>query len=301
MENIDSRNVNKFTTWTFQSGYDPKDVILKQIQQDLLGKTSILGLLKHYMEELGASSDNKAVQFAKMAKLFENGTTPDAMEGHHYGITLCLRTGDQEEHLASVGNILQVLWGATLNDKNPWTGKSFAPIAVKDLDVITLGAFTPGGKVFRGINHFHKIESEILNILSFHLLNLWIGLEPAPDEEQRKYGHEKNGGNFIAAKGRSVYHMTNREVFQLNYRWKNLGNRVPLSWLIDEMVQIAGGLYFGYLLFSTKNILEDYDPARPVTEYDYENFGYFVLLNETWKTEICKLFPSLGIPVNAGA
>lgn len=288
MANSNPDMVKKFTAWTFQSGYDPKDVLLEQIQQDLTGKASILALLKHYMQELGTNPDQNAVQFHKMAKLFQFGVTPDEMEGHFYGIALFLRTGDQEENLASIGNILQVLWGATLVDKDPWVGKSFTPIMLKDLDAITFGAFRPEGTAFRGINHFNKIESKVLNVLSFHVLNFWIGLTPAPQEEQKNYGHEKNGGNFIAAKGRSVHHGTNREVFQLNYRWKNLGNIVPLCWLIDEMVQIAEGLYLGQLLFSTKHLLQDYDPAYPVADYDYQHFGYFVLFDRTWNIESIK-------------
>jgi hypothetical protein len=166
MENNDSGMLKKFTAWTFQSGYDPKDAFLEQIQQDFVGKVSILELLKQYMEELGTSPDNTAVQFHKMAKLFQFGVTPNEMEGHFYGVTLCLRTGDQEENLASIGNILQVLWGATLDNKDPWVGKSFIPITYKDLDAITFGAFRPEGKVFRGINHFNKIEFKVLNVLS---------------------------------------------------------------------------------------------------------------------------------------
>ena len=299
MGNSDSGMLKKFTAWTFQSGYDPRDAVLEQIRQDLAGKVSILELLKQYMEELGTSPDHTAVQFDKMAKLFQSGMTPNEVEGHFYGIALCLRTGDQEENLASIGNILQVLWGATLHDKDPWVGKSFAPITSKDLDAITLGAFRPEGKVFRGINHFNKIEFKVLNVLSFHVLNLWIGLNPAPQEEQKNYGHEKDGGNFIAAKGPSVCHGTNREVFQLNYRWKNLGNSVPLCWLIDELVQIAEGLYLGQLLFSTKHLLRDYDPACPVPDYDYQHFGYFVLFDKTWNMEARRLFPFLDIPETA--
>lgn len=299
MDNIAPGNENKFTVWTFQSGYDPKDAILKQIQQDIAGMASILELLKHYMEELGTNPDNKAVQFDKMAKLFQYGVMPNEMEGHFYGVALCLKTGDQEGSLASIGNILQVLWGATLDDKDPWVGKTFTPITYKDLDAITFGAFKPEGKVFRGINHFSKIEFKILNLISFHFLNLWMGLNPAPQEEQKNYGHKKNGGNFIAAKGLSVYHGTSREVFQLNYRWKNLTNNMPLCWLIDEIVQIAEGLYLGQLLFSTKHLLHNFDSARPVTDYDYQNFGYFVLFNKTWNMEARRLFPFLNIPESA--
>ena len=34
-------------------------------------------------------------------------------------------------------------------------------------------------------------------------------------------------------------------MFTLNYRYPKLGNYPPLNYLIDEMVQIADGLYLG--------------------------------------------------------
>ena len=88
MENSNPGMLKKFTAWTFQSGYDPKDALMEQIQQNLVGKASIMELLKQYMKELGTSPDHKAVQFDKMAKLFQFGMTPDEMEGHFYGIAL---------------------------------------------------------------------------------------------------------------------------------------------------------------------------------------------------------------------
>lgn len=299
MENIDPEKIKKFAAWTFQPGYNLKDAVLEQIQKDAAGKASILELLKQYMDEVRTSPDNNAVQFTKMAKLFHLGLAPDAIEGHFYGVPLCFKTGDQEGSLASIGNIIEILWGVTLAGESPWVGKSFASIADNKLDAVTFGALKPGGKAFLGINHFNKIEVKALNIFSFHFLNLWLGLEPSPQEERKNYGHEKTGGNFIAAKGRSVYHGTDREVFQLNYRWKNLNNKAPLCWLIDEIVQIAEGLYLGQLLFSTRRLLRDYDPERPVSDYDYQHFGYFVLFDETWNMEARRLFPFLEIPVTA--
>lgn len=289
----------KFTAWTFQPGYDLKDEVLGQIQLDLLGKVSILELLKQYMDDLRTNPDNDAIPFGKMAKLFQLGFLPDAMEGHFYGVPLCFKTGDLDGSLTPFGNILEVLWGATLDGESPWVGKSFAPVVEAHLDAITFGKFKPKSNIYHGINHFHKIELKAFNFLSFHILNFWMELEPAPQEEQHNYGHDKNGGCFIAAKGQSVYHSTSRDVFQLNYRWKNLNNKAPLCWLIDEMVKIAEGLYLGQLLFSTCLLFNDYDPGRHASDYGYQQFGYFVLFDETWNREARRLFPFLDIPVSA--
>jgi hypothetical protein len=269
------------------------------VQQDLTGKASILELFKQYMDELRTNLDNNAVQIEKMEKLFHLGRTPDTVEGHFYGVPVCLRTGDQAESLEPVGNILEVLWGSTLDRQCPWAGKSFAADKIGKLDAVTAGQFSPGRQAFIGINHFHKLEFKPQNILSFYFLDLWMSLQPAPPEEQKTYGHEKNGGNFAAAKGFSVYPKSDREVFQLNYRWKNLNNRAPLCWLIDELVQIADGLYLGQLLFAARRLLRDYDPARPFSDYAYQHFGYFLLFDATWNMEARRLFPYLEISVTA--
>ena len=36
-------------------------------------------------------------------------------------------------------------------------------------------------------------------------------------------------------------------------------------------------------LFATKNIWSDYDPKLAISEYRYENFGYFLLMDDEWK------------------
>lgn len=88
---------------------------------------------------------------------------------------------------------------------------------------------------------------------------------------------------FIAGKAKSVDPKNpDKEVFQLNYRWKKLENLPPNKYLIDEIVLIADGLYLGQLLYATEHLLEDYDPERSPHEYKYENFGYFLLMDDEW-------------------
>jgi hypothetical protein len=55
----------------------------------------------------------------------------------------------------------------------------------------------------------------------------------------------------------------------------------PDNYCIDELVQIAEGLYLGQLVYSTA-LLEKYDPNKPSSVYNYRNFGYFLLMDDEW-------------------
>ena len=290
---------NMFGSWTFETGCDLNNVILKDIAKDLAGKESILALFAQYMEELRLNPDNDALPFRKMAKLFKSGRKPTCMVGHYYGVPMCFRTGDLGESLSSIGNLLEILWGLTLEGQSPWVGKSFSRVDSGVVNAITQGAGTVEGEAFLGINHFNKIPLKVPNTVSFLVLDLLMHLEKPPSDERGKFGHEKNGGNFIAGQGDSVNKETARKVFQLNYRWKNLRNISPLCWLIDELVQISEGLYLGQLLFATNKLFDQYDPGCPDVDYSYQNFGYFLLFDERWNGEARRLFPFLEIPENA--
>ena len=50
---------------------------------------------------------------------------------------------------------------------------------------------------------------------------------------------------------------------------------------IDELVRIAGGLYLGQLLYATDPTIA-YSPEKDPAAYRYENFGYFMLMDEDW-------------------
>ncbi|MDH4032931.1 MAG: carboxypeptidase-like regulatory domain-containing protein [candidate division Zixibacteria bacterium] len=299
MTGIDPESLKKYSTWTLRPDHDPNDKLLGEIQSDMQGRDSILDLLKTYWDELNINTDNNAPQIQKLAKLFEVGQDLDDLEGHHYGIPIGLRTGDQEGALSEYGNLIGLLWGVSLQDECPWVGKSFSAMTAAQANQSTLGLDRPDGKVYRGINHFNRIDHQPLNIVSYYFMNWWMGLGAAPKKEQKNYGYEKNGGHFLAYKNRSVYPGSDRNVFQLNYRFKHLGNNVPLTWLIDELVQVADGLYLGQLLFATKRILRGYDPAGPNSDHHYQHFGYFLLWDRSWNAEARRLFSYLEIPVTA--
>jgi hypothetical protein len=286
----------KLKILTCLEGKDDDDHLLASIRRDLQDKSSVLELMKAYLQELEGELDNDAPTFAKLAKLFECGTTPERVMGHHYGVTVGLRTGDRLDVWADYSNLLGLVWSTSLAKVPPWVGKTFNAVSDDKLEFLTDGSEDGDVPIYLGINHFNEIELSPLNILSVLFLAFWLDLRDAPEDERAQYGYEKTGGHFIAKKAKSVYSATGRDVFQLNYRWPKLGNPPPLRYLIDEMVTIADGLYLGQLLFATKRLLSQYDPEIPNAEYDYEHFGYFLLIDDNWKAEARKVFPYIGIP-----
>jgi len=60
---------------------------------------------------------------------------------------------------------------------------------------------------------------------------------------------------------------------------------------IDEIVEVAPGLYLGQLLFATRRLFEEYNPELQSGEYHYAHFGYFLLMDEGWDAERRRLFP----------
>jgi hypothetical protein len=287
------------TSWTLQPDTDRNDPLLKEIMNDCAENSTILELFAQYMKDLKINPDNNALQLRKMAKLFQSGTTPSRVEGHHYGVPLCFKTGNSAEPFSSISNVLEMLWGITVYGQSPWVGKSFSPADAAMIDVITLHPKNGYNEAFLGVNHFNRIILKAPNNVSFLALNILMHLESPPSEEQENFGHERNGGNFIARQGQSVYKDSPRKVFQLNYRWKNLNNIPPLCWLIDELVEVARGLYLGQLLFATDNLLDRYEPDAPLSESRYQHFGYFLLFDDRWNSEARRLFPFLEIPENA--
>lgn len=284
------------TTLTCLEGADPNDKLVSEIKGDLAAASSILEMMKDYMTHIEGNLDNNAPPFRKMAKLFELGKTFDELSGHYYGVAPGLRTGDLQGIAAEYGNLLGYIWGSVIVGVCPWNGKSYTPMTEGDRAQV-VGATVPHDvKVLRGINHFNKIEHAPVNIAATSLLTFMWHLQNAPAPERAKYGYELNGGHFAAHRAHSVYPGTAREVFRLNYRHHALGNSPPLTYLIDEMVQIAEGLYLGQVLFATDHLLERYDPQADPARYHYQHFGYFLLFEPEWNVEAQRLFPFLEMP-----
>jgi len=272
------------------------DDLAKQIRDDLAGKASVLEMFRDWASQLRDDVDNDALPFRKMARLFELGATPDRMPGHHYGVAPGLRTGDLKGVAADIGNFMGYVWGTIIGDATPWVGKSMTPMTEADRRGIVGDSVAAGVPVFRGINHFSVVEKRLLNVGLTGVLTFLWGLKQASEAERLHFGYDRNGGHFAGHRARSVYAGTPREVFRLNYRYAGFRNQWPLHYLIDELVQIADGLFLGQVLFATDNLGETYDPAAPDARYRYQHFGYFLLLRPQWDGEAQRLFPQLKVP-----
>jgi hypothetical protein len=275
------------------------DAVFAAIEKDRASQASLLELLADYMRSLRTSTDNQAPAFAKMAKLFSLGLTPKEVEGHHCGVCLGLRLTEKRHALSRLDNVIELLWGATLEEESPWVGKSFERLDPARAQGLTGEKPDPARPAFLGINHFNRLDWRPANLVSYHALSYWLQLHDATAAERATYAYDRKGGNFVAGQAPSVCGETPREVFSLNYRWPSMHNRPPLAWLIDELVQIGDGLYLGQLLFATRKLLGTYDPGRPATDYAYNHMGYFALWDAKWNAEARRLFAFLEIPVTA--
>ena len=261
------------------------DPILSEIRRDLEGKRSPLELISDYLGKIKGTFSNDPPAFAKLAKLFERGRAPEKVEGHLFGVTIGLRTGILS------GNILSLLWGRLLADAPPWVGKGFTP-----MDAAAIKEYQANEKserpVFLGINFFRKNNLSLFNRLSIPILISFLGIKDEEEKAKDRYGYDMRGGPFIGRKDKSVNpDSEQKDVFQINYRFPSLKNRFPLKYLIDEIVEVAPGLYLGQLLFATRCLLKEYDPSVPTHLYKYAHFGYFSLMDEKWNEERRRLFP----------
>ncbi len=192
---------------------------------------------------------------------------------------------------------LQVFYGRLLSASSPWAGKNFIELNKDKLSELTDDFDKGEEKSYLGINSFRQDSKDFVNNISSHILSSIIDMEgvPGPETKQRSWIYAK-GGLFIAKRQNSVdpKHSA-KEVMALNYRWKSLGNKFPNRLLIDEIVEIAEGLYLGKLYYATAlmHITKDYDPEISKENYKYRNFGYFLLMDDLWLHEKNMLYQDL--------
>jgi len=281
------------------------DPLLKEImERDLHGMKTPLELMKHYAEQLNREKSYGEID-DKLNRLFLCGRTPESLDGYYHGITLGLKSGSdafrvlngirERLGLGEKPDLLQIFYGRLLSETSPWAGKNFKRLGAERLRTLTGGA--EEGEAWLGINSFRKAHKDLVNNLAGRVLSLVMELEeqPRPQRRQRSWIHAK-GGLFVAKRQRSVApEHPDKEVLALNYRWESLENGPPNNLLIDELVQIADGLYLGKLFYATalEYLAREYDPQVPIHDYKYRNFGYFLLMDDSWLHEKNVLFPEL--------
>ena len=74
-----------------------------------------------------------------------------------------------------------------------------------------------------------------------------------------------------------------KRVFQFHYRYPMIGGAAPIGTCLDELVEIAHGLYLGQLIYSTVPFVPFHTSVDP-KEYKYQLFGYFLLLDNDWES-----------------
>ncbi len=73
-----------------------------------------------------------------------------------------------------------------------------------------------------------------------------------------------------------------KKVFQFHYRSPMVGGPAPIGLCLDELVEIADGLFLGQLIYSTALDVPYHSSIDP-EQYSYQLFGYFLLLDDTWQ------------------
>ncbi|HET9598956.1 MAG TPA: hypothetical protein VFP65_25510, partial [Anaeromyxobacteraceae bacterium] len=94
----------------------------------------------------------------------------------------------------------------------------------------------------------------------------------------------RHGYVFLGEPGRpSILPMNGaKRVFQFNYRFPLIGGAAPIGFCLDELVEIAEGLFLGQLIYSTVPTRPFHSSVDPA-EYRYQLFGYFLLLDDDWQ------------------
>lgn len=99
----------------------------------------------------------------------------------------------------------------------------------------------------------------------------------------------RQGYIFLGTSGReSILPMNNgfdkkKTVFQFNYRTPMIGGPAPIGYCLDELVEIADGLFLGQLIYSTA-LHEHYHSSIDASVYKYQLFGYFLLMDDVWQS-----------------
>ena len=201
------------------------------------------------------------------------------MEGHYRGALVSWHAEGMLKFFDV--NTINLAWTNLARNFSTWTGKSFEEITRERLEEMTdgyekgepptrWGANTQSLRTFK-----EKFIGRLMNIT-----DIWT--ESVPPHEALKLGYDIKNFFFIAHQAKSLNeNCQGKEVYQFNYRWPKLKTVIPDCYCIDEIVQVASGLYLGQLMYA-KEILVPYDPTADPSLYKYANFGYFLLMDDEW-------------------
>ncbi|MEE8574682.1 MAG: hypothetical protein V3T30_04640 [Thermodesulfobacteriota bacterium] len=290
-----------------KKGYKDDPVIKKILEVDMKGLPTPLALFKKYTDVINNSSTYGGLE-KKLDRLFAFGSAPSDLSGFYYGVTIGMRDGlssgigELSKIISWTGlgkkvDPMQIFFGRILSKTSPWAGKSFSRIEPLKLNDYTDGYEKGKTTTYLGINSFRREKDSAVNHVADYLLSHMMDMKDVPDPNKNVNSWiNAKGGLFIATKRSSVNAATpDKKVLALNYRWKKLGNKFPNSLLVDEIVEVAKGLYLGKLYYSTalRYIDSKYNPKISEKKFKYRGFGYFLLMDDTWLHEKNVLFPDL--------
>jgi hypothetical protein len=277
--------LNKFKSLTLAPEADVDSAPLDAIRRDLAACGTVLDMLKNYSDELQHAPVNDSPVFTKLHALFNAGVAPEKMSGFWYGALV-----SWQSHAlfgAFDGSSFDIAW-QLCRPFSPWTGKCFDPVSRKRLGELTDECETQPESnqlctntvALRGLR-----ERAVHGMMK--AMHLWV--EDAAEQERREHGYDAKAFFSIGKPARSVaVENHGKQVYQLNYRWKNLRNPAPDFLCIDEIVQIAEGLYLGQVYYSTKPV-QPWNPDTDPAEYGYQLFEYFLLMDEQWQARRLRL------------
>lgn len=284
--------------------------------------------------------------FAKLNILFLCGRNA-VLDGPMIGVSMAIRDSDyfrstarmfgRDRSAIAALEMMATCWNETFANTGLWMGKTFEPVSRKIAAARTgndpgmLEGYAPettrvGRNFFRNPPRPNLLQSLGLPVLT----ELWR-LKPRPFDQNatgflggllpENIAKEKNipytmtGGLFLAQQGISVVpEMKGKPVYQLNYRWPALEPTYPMTRLVDELVQIADGVYLGQLVMATRHyslgafratvpglepakweIGEPYAPGPANLDYGYQNNGFFLMIDPLFAREAYtdEAFPDL--------
>jgi len=306
------------------------------IAKDL--KSSIFSMLGNFQRIL---SDNRQRDqwdgiFEKLKVLFSCGRNA-VLDGPMIGVPVAIRDSDYFRHSAQMlgrdrsaiasAELMATCWNATFANTGLWMGKTFEPVSREtvaakcDNDPETMERYAPDSTRI-GRNFFREPPNpDLLHRLGIPVLTTVWQLKQRPYDisaagfhgkllsenllKEKNIPYSMTGGIFLGQPGNSVVpEMRNRPVYQLNYRWPALEPAYPMTRLVDELVQIADGVYLGQLVMATKHyslgvfrapipglpgknleIGESYRPGGTKIDYGYQNNGFFLMIDPAFAGE----------------
>ncbi len=267
--------------------------------------------------------------FARLLVLFQCGRSVP-LDGPMIGVPLAIRDTDyfrqtarffgRDRSLVADIEWMATAWNCTFADSGLWMGKTFEPLARDAFaarcgnDPAAMAGFDPrssriGRNFFRQPPDPHGIQPLGLPVLS----RLWrlqdrplhpgaadfdADLQAAHLVKEQRIPYSMTGGFFLAQPGHSVVpEMNGKPVYQLNYRWPAFDPPYPMTRLVDELVQVASGVYLGQLVMASRHYslgsievpllgfgerrIDLGEPYRPEEgkDYGYQNNGFFLMID----------------------